>query len=60
MFVKKSYVKEYVKEKHGLRTSADSIEILSEVVEVILDNAAKNAKADKRATIKPRDITEVQ
>jgi histone H3/H4 len=43
----------------GLRTSAEFIEALSEKVGLIVIEAAKKAKADKRGTIKARDLPEI-
>lgn len=43
----------------GLRTSAEFIEALSQQVGLIIIEAAKQAKADKRGTIKARDLPDI-
>lgn len=50
-----SKVKAYLKTK-DLRCSADTIAALSGKVVELLDAAAESAKADKRVTVKDRDI----
>lgn len=42
--------------KKGLRTSAEAIEALSEVVESVINSAVKKAKEEGVATIKERHI----
>ena len=51
-----SKVKAYIKKISGFNTSAAVIEVLSDRVRDICDKAVENAKADKRKTIKDRDI----
>ena len=50
-----SKVKAYVKGK-GLRTAGDAVAALSDKVYVVLDEAIKRTKANKRATVKPQDL----
>ncbi|MCD6557987.1 MAG: hypothetical protein J7K31_03050 [Candidatus Aenigmarchaeota archaeon] len=56
MLVVKSKVKELVKKKYKMAFGADAATELSKAVEQIVDKAAKRAKANKRNTIKGRDI----
>lgn len=43
----------------GLRTSAEFVDALSEHVGEVIIKAAMKAKADKRGTIKARDLPDV-
>jgi histone H3/H4 len=56
LFVK-SKVREYIKSK-GLNTSSGVVdgETLNERIIDTLDNAIERAKANKRKTVKPRDL----
>jgi len=51
-----SKLKNYVREKHGLNTSADVIEKLSDIVRTHCDQAVENAKTDGRKTLMERDF----
>jgi histone H3/H4 len=51
-----SKVKAYIKSKADFNTSASAIEVLSDKVREICDQAIESARADKRKTIKDRDI----
>lgn len=51
-----SKLKAYVKEAGELKCSAEVITAVSNKVKVILDEAILIAKADKRKTLKARDI----
>lgn len=51
-----SKVKAYVKDKGGLNTSASVLDVLSEKVRGIIDQAIEKAKSDGRKTLKDRDI----
>lgn len=50
-----SKVKAYVKKK-GLRTSGDAVDAVSDKVYVLLDEAIKRAKGNKRGTVKAQDV----
>jgi hypothetical protein len=43
----------------GLRTSAEFVKALSDAVGLIVIEAAKQAKADNRGTIKARDLPDI-
>lgn len=51
-----SKVKNFIREKSGCNTSAETIEALSKVVEDVLVNAIETAKAQGRKTVMARDI----
>ncbi len=51
----KSSVKEYIASK-GLRTSAEALEGLDEVIKHHLDKAIERAKAEKRETVQRRHL----
>lgn len=54
-----SKVKQLAKKK-GLRIGADAVDSLSAHVAVLVSRAADAARADKRGTIKERDIPPAQ
>jgi len=54
-FVVKSAVKEYIAKK-GLRTSAESFEVLNETVERLISDAIRRAKAGNAGTVKSKHI----
>lgn len=54
-----SKVKQLAKKK-GLRMGADAIDSLSAHVAILVARAAEAAKADKRGTIKERDVPAAQ
>jgi len=51
-----SKLKKYVKEKAGMNTSGAVMEILSDRVRALCDQAIANAQSDGRKTVKDRDI----
>lgn len=51
-----SKVKKYVKDSAGLSTSAAVVEVLSDKVRSLCDQAAQRAKADGRKTVMDRDF----
>ncbi len=51
-----SKLKTYVKDTHGLSTSASVIGAVSDIVRQLADQAADRAKADGRKTVKDRDV----
>ena len=51
-----SKLKKYIKSAHGLNTSGGALPAISEVVRRVCDEAANNAKNDKRKTLLDRDI----
>lgn len=52
-----SKVKKYIKEKADMNTSASTIEVLSNAVAKLCDQAIENARSDGRKTVKDRDVT---
>lgn len=56
IMVTAKYVKQYLKENHGLSTSKKFIELLSDKIIPVLDISALNAKEDGRKTILERDL----
>lgn len=56
-FITASKCKFYLKHGRELRCSADALETLNNKVRQLLNLAADAAEADKRATVKARDIT---
>ncbi len=57
VLVVSSKVKKFVREKSGLSTSAEVLEALSQKVEQLCLEGIEKAKADKRKTVKARDLT---
>lgn len=51
-----SKLKQYVKDKHDLSTSADVMEVLSHAVRRLSDQAAAKAKSEGRKTLMSRDF----
>lgn len=51
-----SKLKQYVKNKHDLNTSAEVMDALSDIVRRATDTAAQNAKRDGRKTLMSRDF----
>ena len=51
-----SKLKKYVKETHGLSTSGNVPEKLSDVIRELVDRAAENAKGQGRKTLMDRDF----
>ena len=51
-----SKLKKYIKEKHGLSTSSDVTQKLSDIVRVSCDRAIDNTMKDDRKTLMARDF----
>jgi histone H3/H4 len=51
-----SKLKQYIKEKHDLNTSANVMDILSNIVRKISDKASENAVSQGRKTLMDRDF----
>ena len=51
-----SKMKDYIKKKHDINTSAAVMEKLSELVRALCDEAAARARADGRKTLMDRDF----
>ncbi len=51
-----SKVKKLIKEKGGMNTSAETIDILSKAIEQLCLKGVDSAKADGRKTVMARDI----
>jgi len=51
-----SKVKNYIKEKGEMNTSGSVPDELSKRIEILLDKAIQNAKADGRKTVMDRDV----
>lgn len=51
-----SKVKKYIKEKGGMNTSAETIDMLSKAIEALCNRGIDSAKADGRKTVMARDI----
>ncbi len=51
-----SKLKQYIKDKHDLNTSADVMEALSSIVRRLTDQAVIKAKSDNRKTLMKRDF----
>ncbi len=51
-----SKLKKYIKDKHGLNTSANVMDILSDIVRVKCDAAAQRAKQRGRKTLQDKDF----
>jgi len=51
-----SKLKQYIKDKHDLNTSADVMEELSVIVRKLADRAAIKAKSENRKTLMQRDF----
>lgn len=51
-----SKTKDYVRAKHSLNTSQDVMEVLSDRLRAILDEASKRALQDGRKTLMDRDF----
>jgi len=54
-----SKLKDYVKIKHDLNTSANVMSMLSDIMRVLADKASENAKQDGRKTLMDRDFENV-
>ena len=52
-----SKVKQYIKEKAGMNTSASTLAILTEIVKKACDQAIQSAQQDGRKTVMDRDLT---
>lgn len=51
-----SKIKKIIKEKSGMNTSSETIDILSKAVEQLCTRGIDSAKADGRKTVMARDI----
>jgi histone H3/H4 len=51
-----SKVKQYIKEKGQMNTSAETVEVLSKAIEALCNRGIESAKADGRKTVMARDI----
>lgn len=51
-----SKVKKLIKEKGGMNTSAETIDVLSKAIDQLCMKAIDSAKADGRKTVMARDI----
>lgn len=51
-----SKVKNYIREKSGMNTSASVLDVLSDRLRAICDQAIENARRDGRKTVKDRDV----
>lgn len=51
-----SKVKKYIKDKADMNTSASTIDVLSEAVARLCDQAIESARSDGRKTVKDRDV----
>ena len=51
-----SKLKAYIKSQADMNTAANVMGAMSDVIRQICDNAIESAKADKRKTVKDRDI----
>ena len=51
-----SKVKAYIKSVAGMNTSAGAIDVLSDKVKAVCDQAVEKARNDRRKTVKDRDI----
>ncbi len=51
-----SKLKKYIKDTHGLNTSASAMPALSDELRKIVDKAAEEAKNQKRKTLLDRDV----
>lgn len=51
-----SKLKKYVKDKHGLNTSANVMQALSNIIRVSCDRAVDNAMKEGRKTLMDRDF----
>lgn len=52
-----SKLKKYIKDKSGMNTSANVLDILSERIRAMCDQAIENARSDGRKTVKDRDFS---
>ncbi len=51
-----SKLKNYIRGKSGMNTSANVIDVISDKVREMCDQAIENARNDKRKTVKDRDF----
>lgn len=51
-----SKIKNYIRERSEMNTSANVFEILSDKIRAMCDQAIENARNDKRKTVKDRDF----
>lgn len=51
-----SKLKKYIKDKADMNTSAGALEVLSDRIRAMCDQAIENARSDGRKTVKDRDF----
>ncbi len=51
-----SKVKKFIKEKGGMNTSAETVDVLSKAIEQLCQKGIDSAKSDGRKTVMARDI----
>jgi len=51
-----SKLKNYIRDKSGMNTSANVLEVLSDKLRAMCDQAIENARNDGRKTVKDRDF----
>ena len=51
-----SKVKQYIRSRSDMNTSANVMAVLSDRIRALCDEAIENARRDKRKTVKDRDI----
>lgn len=54
--IKKSLVQDYIKSKGDFRVSADSFDVLSDLVKDLCDEAIERAELNRRKTIQVQDF----
>lgn len=56
LLIKKSLVQEYIKSKGDFRVSAESFEVLSDLVMDLCDEAMERAEWNRRKTLQKQDF----
>lgn len=51
-----SKIKNYIRERSGMNTSAGVLDVLSDRLRAMCDQAIENARRDGRKTVKDRDV----
>ena len=54
-----SKIKKHLKDKHGMRSSEDTLDALTTLVTAACAKAAAKAQADKRKTVQGKDFVDV-
>jgi histone H3/H4 len=52
-----SKLKKYIKDKSGMNTSASVLDVLSDRIRAMCDQAIEHARSDGRKTVKDRDFS---